>query len=371
VIAMPKPVPSTPPFSSLVIGPDERPAKIFVRAPNWVGDAVMATPALAHLRRQAPDVHVTLMARPWVAPIYEHNPDINELWIQDDASMGQFMAAVRRVRRERFDVGIALPNSLRAALLLNWGHVRRRYGYLSSVGHDMMLNCGLPLPPRDCEEHQVYYYLGILRNLCPAASKAPDQRLFAGELEREEVARLLRGLGLDMGQRLIGLAPGSINSVAKRWPAERFAEVADRLPGEMRAVGLLLGSDREKSILDDVQAHCRGQVHNLAGKINLGQSIALMESLMGLVTNDAGLMHVAAAMHVPTVAIFGPTEWNVTYPFSPLAQVVRKEGVECAPCMLRECPVQGHPCMTGVTIDMVMAALGNMIAKAARQRPKP
>jgi heptosyltransferase-2 len=355
----------------LLIGPNKRPAKIFVRAPNWVGDAVMATPALAYLRQQATGSQITLMARPWVAPIYEHNPDIDELWIQDDASMGQLMTAVRRVRREQFDVGIAFPNSTRAALLLNWGGVRRRHGYFSSIGHDLLLNCGLTLPSRDREEHQVYYYMGILRNLCAPTAKAPDQRVFAGELEREEVARLLRGLGLDMGQRLIGLAPGSINSVAKRWPAERFAEVADRLPAELRAVGLLLGSDQEKNILDDVQSHCRGQVFNLAGKINLGQTIALMERLMGLVTNDAGLMHVGAAMHVPTVAIFGPTEWNVTYPFSPLAQVVRKEGVECAPCMLRECPVKGHPCMTGVTTEMVMVPLCNLVAKAARQRPKP
>jgi len=197
-----------------------------------------------------------------------------------------------------------------------------------------------------------------------------DQRLVCGDLEREEVDRLLLELGLDRGQTLIGIAPGSINSTAKRWPAERFAMVADRLAGEMGAAVLLLGSSGEQEVLEQVQHHCRSRVYNLAGKVNLSQAITLIDCLQGLITNDSGGMHIAAALRVPTVAIFGPTEWNTTYPLSPASRVVRKEGVPCAPCMLRECPIPGHPCMTGVTVEMVLNAFYALLEHHARPRPQ-
>jgi heptosyltransferase-2 len=342
--------------------------KIFIKGLNWVGDAIMATPTLTHLRQQLPRAEITMMVRPWVAPVYEHNPDIDQLWVHDDAaSFGEFLEAVRMVRRENFDVGIAFPNSLRSALMLKWGGVRQRYGYLNRFGRGFLLNHPVTVKPEALSGHQVYYYMNLLETLCGIPRKAPDQRFVCGDLEREEVDRLLLELGLDRGQRLVGIAPGSINSTAKRWPAERFAQAADGLVGEMKASVLLLGSAREQDVLDRVESLCRAKVFNLAGKINLGQLAALVDRLDGLVTNDSGGMHVAAALQVPTVAIFGPTEWNTTYPFSPVARVVRKEGVPCAPCMLRECPINGHPCMTGVTVETVLATLHNLMEKSPRR----
>ena len=346
--------------------PDTRPLKIFVRGLNWVGDAIMATPALSWLRTQFPKASITLMVRPWVSAIYEHNPDIDWLWVHDDsASMGEFLKAARMIRRERFDIGIALPNSLRSAALLRLGVFIRRYGYRRGILRGMMLNRPVPLNPAILQVHQVYYYLDILRPLCGVPRVPPPQRAVAGDVEREEVARLLRGLGLDRDQPLFGIAPGSINSEAKRWLPERFAECADRLTREWGAAVLLLGSTREGEVLEEVQKRCRTQVYNLCGEVNLGQLIALMERLNGLVTNDAGGMHVAAALGVPTVAIFGPTEWTCTYPFSKRAKIVRKEGVPCAPCMLRECPIEGHPCMSGVTTDMVLDTLDALTREPA------
>jgi heptosyltransferase-2 len=367
--------PSDAPAASAVAKEPAAPGrglKVFVKGVNWVGDAIMASPALRHLREQMPDANITVMVRPWVAPIYEHNPDITRLMVHDDSeSLGKFFGAVKMVRRERFDIGIAFPNSMRSAFLLKLAGIPRRYGYVSNFMRGLLLNQGVEPSARILGGHQVYMYLGLLEELCGMARRAPSQIVAAGDLEREEVDRLLMDLGLDRGQTLIGLAPGSINSNAKRWPAERFAQAADRIAGDLGAAVLLLGSIREQDVLDRVTNQCRVTVHNLAGKVNLGQAIALTQRLAGLISNDSGAMHIAAALRIPTVAIFGPTEWNATYPFSPMARVVRKEGVPCAPCMLRECPINGHPCMTGVTVEMVLNTFYALIEEAGQTGESP
>jgi heptosyltransferase-2 len=352
-----------------VIAPSGRKPRFFIKGLNWVGDAVMATPAIAHVRQSFRNAHITLMVRPWVAAVYENNPDIDRLWVIDDsASMAAFFKAIRMVRRERFDVGIALPNSQRAALLLRLAGIRQRYGFRLNFARGLMLNRAIALDPKLLASHQAYYYLGMLWPLCGQPPKIARQVLHPGDLEREEVAAHLRQLGLDRGQPLVGIAPGSINSSAKRWPAERFAALADRIDAEMGASVLLLGSAKERDVLDRVETLCHARVHNLGGSLNLAQGIALIDRLDGMATNDAGGMHIAAALNVPTVAIFGPTEWDSTYPLSPVARVVRKEGIPCAPCMLRECPIEGHPCMTGVDVETVYRQLEVLMAEG---RPDP
>lgn len=352
--------------------PDLNPRRIFVKGLNWVGDAVISTPALAHIRRAHPAAVITLMVRPWVAPVFEHNPDINDLWVLDDAeSTRAFFKAVRMVRAGRFDVGFAFPNSIRAALLLFLGNVKWRVGY-NVGGRWPLLNGRIELDPKILRLHQVFYYLGLTEELCGPCGKSTQLVLLPGEIEQEEVKLLLRRRGLDRGRPLIGLAPGSINSMAKRWPAERFAALADRLATEQGAEVVLLGGTPEKSVLDRVASLCQSKVHNLVGEISLSQSIALIQRLSALVSNDSGAMHIGAALNVPTLAIFGPTEWDVTYPFSKRAKILRHEGIDCAPCMLRECPID-HRCMTSISVDDAMAALKNLfheIRKAERERQK-
>lgn len=343
-----------------------RPVKIFVKSVNWVGDAVLATPALTLLRQTFPDARITLLARPWVAPIFEHNPDITNLWVLDDAaSTANFFKAVKMVRQERFTIGVALPNSVRAGLLLSLGGVRYRFGY-AVRGRGLLLNRAVRLRPEYLEEHQVYYYLHILEEMCGKANHKPRLVLQAGELEREEVRRLLAQAGLDRGQPLIALAPGSINSNAKRWPAERFAALAERLAQEAHAEVLLLGSDKEGEVLDRVEKACPARVHNMKGKLGLGQLVALLERVSGLICNDSGAMHIGAALGTPTVAVFGPTECATTYPFSKAAKLVSKP-VECAPCMLRECPIN-HKCMTGVEVVDVFDAFKQVVQDVRAKR---
>ena len=345
-----------------------KPLRIFVRAPNWVGDAIMATPALAYLRHSYPVALITLMARPWVAPVYEHNPDINQLWVHDDSlSLASFWKGLGMVRQERFTLGLALPNSFRAAALLFFGGVRFRVGYLSA-GRGSLLNYGVRIKPDYLQEHQIYYYLHLVESLCGPCTESPKLALCPGSLEREEIRRLLAQFGLDRGRPLVGLAPGSINSTAKRWSAERFAALADRLVHEAKAEILLLGSEKEKDVLDRVAAQCQKPVHNLVGQVSLGQMIALTERLAGLICNDSGAMHIGAALGTPTVAIFGPTEWNTTFPFSRLAKVTRKP-VDCAPCMLRECPTD-HCCMNAVQVEDVFKDFKQLIKESRKKSVK-
>lgn len=346
----------------------DRPLNIFVKGLNWVGDAIISTPTLTHLRHCYPDAKITLMVRPWVAAVYEHNPDINDLWVHDDAaSLGAFLKAVNMVRMGRFSIGVALPNSLRSAMLLYAGNIPYRFGFKRG-GRSLLLNRGVAVKDEYLEEHQVFYYLHILEEICGKPSQRAHLVLRPGEVEREEVRRLLAQMGLDRGRPLIGIAPGSINSNAKRWLPERFAALADRLAKETGAEILLLGSGKEKEVLDRVATQCEVVVHNVGGKVNLAQAIALTERLAGLVCNDSGSMHIGAAMRIPTVAVFGPTEFNTTYPFSNLATLVRKD-TDCAPCMLRECPID-HRCMTGVEVDEVFEALKKMVKEARKAQKK-
>lgn len=352
--------------------PDPNPRRIFVKGLNWVGDAVISTPALAHLRRAHPAAVITLMVRPWVAPIFEHNPDINDLWVHDDSESNRaFFKAVKMVHGGRFDVGFAFPNSIRSALLLALGGVKWRVGY-NINGRWPLLNGRIEADPKILKLHQVFYYLALTEDLCGPVGKTTQLVLNPGEVEQDEVKLMLRQRGLDRGRPLIGLAPGSINSVAKRWPAERFAQLADKLAAEQNAEVVLLGGAPEKKVLDQVASLCKGKVHNLVGQVSLSQSIALVQRLSALISNDSGAMHIGAALGVPTLAIFGPTEWESTYPFSKRAKILRKEGIDCAPCMLRDCPID-HRCMTSISVDDVIAGLKNLfreIRKSERERQK-
>ncbi len=344
-----------------------QPRRIFIKGLNWVGDAIISTPALARLRAAHPDAVITLMARPWVAAVYEHNPHIDELWVHDDsASAASFAKAVRMVRRGRFDVGIALPNSIRSGLLLWLGGVRWRIGF-GDGARASLLNVRIARDSKLARLHQVYSYLRLVEGLCPPVKEPARQVLVPGELEREEVRLLLRRLGLDRGQELVGLAPGSINSDAKRWPAERFAALADRLARERRCEILLLGGAPEKAVLDRVAAAAATPVHNLGGALGLGGAIALAERLSALICNDSGAMHIGAALGIPTIAIFGPTEWETTYPFSSHAKIVRREGIECAPCMLRDCPID-HRCMTAIEVDEVIATMNDLFTEMHKEK---
>ena len=191
-----------------------------------------------------------------------------------------------------------------------------------------------------------------------------------GKPEQDEIRKLFRDREIQPGRMRVGLAPGSINSNAKRWLPERFAEVADKLYNEAKAEVFLLGSSKEKDVVDRVEKLCKTPVCNVASDLSLAQVIALIEQLHAFIGNDSGAMHLAAALKVPTVAIFGPTQWKTTGPFYAKSKIVRHP-VDCAPCMLRECPID-HPCMTGVEVREVVRSFAELAPEIkARMAAQP
>lgn len=359
--------------------PPDQVRRVFVRGVNWVGDAVMSTPALTRIRRAFPKARITLHVRPWVAAVYQYNPDIDELWVSDEsASARAFYDLSHRIREAGFDYGFVFPNAFRAAALLFLGGVTERVGHERRRLHAwervfesraFMFTKAVPVTRELLELHEVYYYLNIVDWLPGAVEREPRLVLCSGAEERHFAAGVMEKSGASPAALRVAIAPGSINSNAKRWLPDRFAEVCDRLVREHGAEVFLIGSGGEREVIDEVQRLCHERVHNLVGALNLGQVIAFLEQSHLFIGNDSGAMHLAAALDIPSASIFGPTKLVNTAPFSSVARIVR-EPVECSPCMLRDCPID-HRCMTRVGVDRVMAVVDELRTEIGARRARP
>jgi len=340
---------------------DLAPEKILVRATNWVGDAVMSLPAVRALRKRYPASYIAVLAKPWVADLYTRESCIDEL-ISYPAARGAKDAAgkwrvVRRIARERFDWAVVLPNAFETALVAWLARIPRRIGY-SRDARSFLLTDAVVVPKQgEVPPHQRYYYLELLRRAGVLASlpAIPSIELEGAVQAREAGAWRFREL--EMPERVIGVSPGAAYGSAKRWLPERFAEAAARLASGAHSGVVVFGSPGERALCETVAAAVGthgAQALNLAGKTSLGQFIELAAACRLYLTNDSGAMHIASALGVPTVAIFGPTDSIATGPTGPATVVVR-ESVSCSPCLLRECPID-HRCMTRVTVDRVVRA---------------
>jgi heptosyltransferase II len=346
--------------------------RVVVRGTNWVGDAVLTIPALRELRRVLPHAHITLAVRSWARGLFADADFLDELLVYDRGprAFGAVVRQTREWRRRRFDLAILFQNAFEAALIARAAPVPLRLGYATD-GRRPLLTHPLTIPGWRAERHEVFYYLNIiaeLERLLDGASQIPDHEprfaLKVSEARREEARELLRAEGvraeavLAVGRGLAGrsaplvaLCPGSTNSRAKRWPAERYAALADRLIERAGAQVLLIGSRDEEEVSREVARHMRQSPFMLTGRTELAQAVAVLSLADVLVTNDTGPAHIAAALERPTIVIFGPTVPTTTRPYSPLAEVIRQPP-DCAPCMLRDCPID-HRCMTAVTPEEV------------------
>jgi heptosyltransferase-2 len=325
-------------------------SRIVVRATNWVGDAVMSLPALRAIRERFPQAHIAVLARPWVAGLYSREKFADRVIPYSGAR--RRMAS--QLRRERFDCAILLPNSFDAALVAWLAGIPERIGYRGD-GRRMLLTRAVPKPvPGDIPRHQRFYYLEMLRRsgILEELPALEAIRLEGGGQARD--AGLARFQALGLAGPIVGVSPGAAYGNAKRWLPERFAEAASRVAAELGATVALFGSRSERERSEEVAGMVRAAghaAHNFAGETSLGEFIDLAAACRLFLTNDSGAMHIASALGVPTVAIFGATDDLATGPTGPLARVVR-EPVECSPCLLRECPID-HRCMTRVSADLV------------------
>jgi heptosyltransferase-2 len=331
--------------------------RVVVRGTNWVGDAVMTVPALRELRRILPDAHLTLVSRPGAAEIFAEADFVDDVLVYDRAGAGSVWNQVREWKQRKFDLAILFQNAFEAALLAFLARVPMRIGY--DVEHrGKLLTHSIPSPTWKDERHESFYYLNIvseLERLLHGSSTQPEEPRFTLEVSaarREEAKVMLREHGVRPGAPLVLLCPGSINSRAKRWPAERYAALADRFDAAGATV-VLIGSAGEMDVSDQVRRQMQSQPIVLTGKTTISDAMAIISVADVLVTNDTGPAHIGAAVGTPTLVIFGPTNPLTTYPFGPHGKTIRHPP-ECAPCMLRDCPID-HRCMTAITPDEVFA----------------
>jgi lipopolysaccharide heptosyltransferase II len=332
------------------------PEKILVRATNWVGDGVMSLPALEALRERYPSAEIVLVVKPWVADLYLHHPAVNRSIIYDAASEHRgprgFAKLVEQIRAEHFDMAVLFQNAFHAAWMAWRSRIALRIGY-GLEGRGILLTDSVPVPSPALYGHQSNYYLQLLFRAGLLERIEPVERiqLDIQSGEKNWAARHLKTLGLGGQRFLIGLTPGAAFGPAKRWPSDRYADLADRLIGALNADVLIFGSSAEKPLAEEI-AHAMSHTPViLTGETTLRQLMALLVQCRLVITNDSGPMHLAAALGLPVVAIFGSTDDTATGPVSPLARVVRHP-VTCSPCGLRECPIDFR-CMTGVTVDRV------------------
>jgi heptosyltransferase-2 len=335
--------------------------RILVRATNWIGDAVMSIPALQALRDRFPDSHIAILARPSVADLYEREPFCDEviLYTAPKGCEGwrEKASLARTVRNEHFDCAVLLPNAFEAAGLVWLARIPERIGYARD-GRGPLLTNPIAVPKRgEIPVHQRFYYLELLKRagLIKAYPDNVEISLTGTARAVEQGRRLFADRGVS--GRIVGVSPGAAFGGAKRWMAEGFSEAAVTLGRELGATVAVFGSSDEAQLGAEVTAAVtRAGVDALciAGRTTLREFIDMAAACDIFLTNDSGSMHIASALGVPTVTVFGPTDEQATGPAG-ISNAILREPVECAPCHRRECPID-HRCMTRVTAERVARA---------------
>jgi heptosyltransferase-2 len=336
----------------------------------------MALPALRELRRIFAGSHITLAARPWVHGLFD-GEGLADGFIQIADARGfrrapLFLSETSRIRREKFDLAVLLTNSFGSALAARAGGAKEIAGYATDARR-VLLTQVIPFEPGYKTIHQVRFYLNIAARIETRITGSSsidfehcEPHLDADETQRKNARSLLRRFGVDVAGVPAGILvinPGATNSTAKRWPAERFAKTADSLSQQLGFRTVIVGTAGDKPVAEKVAREMRSGAAVIAGETSIAELKGVLACAQLVISNDTGTSHVSAALGIPTVVVFGPTEHVSTRPLSHLAAVVRHD-VECSPCMLRECPID-HRCMTRVEVDDVSAAARTLLASTA------
>jgi len=324
--------------------------RIVLRAPNWIGDAVLSLPAISALRAHFPEAELTVVAHRRLRAIFELAPEIDNVVEFEPPERGWGLVSLHRfshrLRDGGYDLGIVFPLSFSSALMLFWGGARERVGY-SAEGRWFLLTKRIALPRDYRERHLVDSYLELVKVLGIAVDRRIP-RLVAGEAVLREADRLLKDFAL--APPLIGLAPGATYGPAKRWQLRKFGELAQRLVRESSARVVLLGNT-EEAMMGGLGLQGEN-ILDLMGKTSLGEAIGVVKRCSIFISNDSGLMHLAAALGIPVVAIFGSTTPKWTGPLGE-GHIVIKKDLSCSPCFRRECPLRTYECLESIEVDEV------------------
>lgn len=350
-----------------------QPGRILVRGTNWVGDAVMTLPACAALHEACPQAQIEVLAKPWVAAVYQASSAVSRVITLDGkqahAGLRGLYHLSQELKQRRYDWAVLWQNAFQAALVAWLAGVPMRLGY-DSDARRLLLSHVVKRTPQVRSLHETAYYLhilaaaGLLEREPPATGVQPVLELSPRDQGWAEGFLAAQGLETE---RLLGCAPGASFGPAKCWPAERFAASLRQLAGQGFAAILLFGSASEAQATRAVAQGLEGlKVIDLSGRTNLAQALALLARLGIFLTNDSGLMHAAAALEVPTLAVFGSTNPVTTAPLGPWVELVRRP-VECSPCLKPLCAKGDLRCFTAIQPPEVTSAALGLLARRAEQ----
>jgi len=331
---------------------------ILVRGVNWIGDSVMTLPAMRALRKALPEAKISLLIKPWVAPVFENNPDIDESIIYGDNHKGIIgkIKLSRTLSKKDFCGAVLLQNAFDAALITFLAGIKNRAGYKRD-GRGFLLTAAVNVPPDEKKVHQIYYYLNLIEQLgltvqysTPYLHLTLDERLKARNL-----------LGT-VKRPVLGINPGATYGSAKRWFPERFAEVANWFIQDTHGSVIIFGGKSEIDIADEIYKkmypnfRTSDSLVNMAGKTSLRELISLISECDVFLTNDSGPLHIAYAVRTPLVALFGSTDPELTGPPPEMngdSHVVIIPDLPCRPCFERTCKNNDMKCMYAIASDDV------------------
>ncbi len=326
--------------------------KILIVAPNWIGDALLAQPLFALVRKKLPGAVIDALAPPWTAPVLRRMPEIDEV-IEAPFDHGELALAARwrlgrGLRSRRYDQAIVLPNTFKSALVPFFANIPLRSGFVGEMRYGLLNVVHKLDAKRSPLMSERYAQLAEKPGTKPALP-LPQTGLAVGEVN---LAIALRRLGLSRAKPVVAFCPGAEYGPSKRWPARHFAALARKLSALGYAVWLF-GSEKDRSIGEEIAAASEGAATDLCGRTDLASAIDLLSLAEIVVTNDSGLMHVAAGVGRPVVALYGSSSPEHTPPLARSHRIV-KTGIECSPCFARECPLGHFKCMNELAPERVM-----------------
>jgi len=337
--------------------------RLLVRSTNWLGDSVLITPALRSLRRASPRARVAVLAVPPVSELLKHQPDIDEIVTFDRTGTHRghrgYLQLAGYLRRRRFTHGYLMPNSFDSAFLFWLAGLPHRIGY-ATHGRGWLLSDARPLPVGILGQHQIFYYLGILR---PEERPEidPQPRIVVTEDESDWAIERLARDGIRAADGPVALIPGAAHGPAKRWPLDRFIEVGKRLVRVGRSV-VLFGSAAERELTQGARAAIGPGALDLGGRTNVRQLMALLSWCPVVLCNDSGTMHIAAALGCRIVVPIGSTDPVTTGPWGE-GHIVIQHPTACAPCLERHCPLGHHACMDRIHVEEVWAGVRHALGE--------
>ena len=330
--------------------------RILIVAPNWIGDALLAQPLFAQLRQRHSDVTIDAIAPGWTAPVLRRMPEVDGV-LDTQFGHGQLKLAdrwrmARAMRVRPYDEAIVLPNTLKSALIPFFSGIPVRTGFVGELRYGLLNRI------HRLDEKALPLMAERYAQLAEEPGSPPRRPLaeVGLRIDPANLARALERLGLSRAKPVIAFCPGAEYGPAKRWPARYFADLATKLSAQGRSIWLF-GSDKDRGIGDEIVRLSSGAAVNLCGKTDLETAIDLLSLAEVVVSNDSGLMHVAAAVGCPVVALYGSSSPEHTPPLSKISRVVRT-GIECSPCYARECPLGHFKCMIDLEPDRVLWEIG-------------